>query len=364
VAVGITSYGQGTLAEPHPRPIGMCLSSAFTSTVPIFETDCRAANKPAAVHKGHNRHTQATRAACVVACARALEGDTVDYGRAKQEYNKVRKELHGDKLGSKIKTILQKRWQRFLEEGDLEDAHRSGRPPKISDEDARTASEALKAGKTYTRKQKGLEIKLITYYTSVRQATRESEAIRAVVEKYQCTAKQLYAAMKRVDPNLTMRSFAFKLTLTDKQMKDRVSFCKRMLREWALPLSELRVILHRIVQCDEGRWTYSVYSHEHQKAYIDKRTTLLHDYVLLQKICGEAQATVHFFICVSAHPAFARVNGLVYYEFTTGTTSIRRMFNIEGQTAEEAFVYQVGRLATAPKHCQMHPSPRSSAPEQ
>lgn len=299
-----------------------------------------------------------------MACARALEGEEVDYDRAKQEYNKVRKPLHGDQLTAKIKSILRDRWERFLKFGDLEDADRSGRPPKISDEDAMTASEALKAGKTYTRKRNNNEIQLITYFTTVRQATRESEAIRAVVEKYQCTPKQLYAAMKRVDPNLTMRSFAFKLMLTDKQMKDRISFCKRLLAEWALPLAELRAVLHRIVQCDEGRWTYSVYSHAHQKAYVDKRTTLLHDYVLLQKINGQASATVHFMICVSPHPRFAHVNGLVYYEFTTGTTSIRRLFNTLEQTSEEAFSYQVGCLAAAPAHCQMHPCPWSFAPEQ
>lgn len=58
--------------------------------------------------------------------------------------------------------------------------------------------------------------------------------------------------------------------------------------------------------------------------------------------------TIHVFICVSLHPAFANRNGLVYFEFTTGTTNIRRLWNTMRQTADEALQYQVGTCFRRP----------------
>lgn len=310
----------------------------------LFVTTRRAPAKKEPVHAGHNRHTPNTRRACVIACAQAYSDSKVDYARASKAYKRLHKELGADKLPKDDKPVLQGRWDRFMKHGDLEDNERSGRPVKISAEDAMKASNAIKAGRQFTRKCKGKTITLISYYTTVRQATVESKAVKEVMQKYGCTPHQLYSAMVREDPNLARRSFALKYRLSPQEKAARKSFCQQLLREWNLAHALLNAILARIVQCDEGRWTYSIYTHQHVQAYVDKEHPPLRDYVTLPKIKGEKEQTVHFFVCVSAHPKFARYNGLVYYELTTGTTRIKRWFNTKGQDDDEGFCYQVGTV--------------------
>ncbi len=305
------------------------------------------------MHSGHNRHTPSTRRACVIACAQAYSGGEVDYALANKAYKRVRQQLEADKLPHDYKPVLQGRWEHFMEYGDLEDDPRPGRPVLISKEDALKASTAIKAGRQFTRKHEGHAITLISYYTTVRQATVESKVVKGVMEKYHCTPHQLYSAMMREDKNLGRRSFALKYRLTDKEKAERKTFAAKLVREWNLALALLNAILARIVQCDEGRWTYSIYTHEHMRAYVDLDNLPLHDFVTLPTIQGDKEQTVHFFICVSAHPKFANKNGLVYYELTTGTTNIRRWFNKLGQTQYEAFGYQVGTVTGSPACCQM-----------
>lgn len=272
-----------------------------------------------------------------------LEGEEPDYARAVAEYNSLPDKLRGDKLGKNASAVLKRSWEHFLADGDLADGHRSGRPTLISDADALAASEAIKAGKTLIRRVKGGTITLITYFTSVREAITALPQVKAIMDKYDANPHQLYMAMKRADPYLKRRSIVLKPAFTEAQKKERREIAGKLLAEWKLPQAEFRALLLRIVQCDEGRWTYTVYSKKSQKVLIDKRTTLLHDYVTLPMINGEKELTVHFFICVSAHPAFAKSNGLVYWELTTGTTHIRRIFNTKSDDGEE-HVYQVRRL--------------------
>jgi hypothetical protein len=279
-----------------------------------------------------------------VACAQALVDGKVDYGLAGRLYKKVRKQLGGDKLAEDPKPVLKGRWDHFVEYGDVEDNLRTGRPVLISREDALTASTAIKAGRLHTKTRKGHTITLISYFTTVRQATVESDAVKGVMQKYNCTPHQLYNAMMREDPNLGRRSFALKYRLTEKEKAARKSFCKQLLAEWNVAQALLNAILARIVQCDEGRWTYNTYTHAHVRAYVDLQHLPLHDYVSLPTIKGDKQQTVHFFICVSAHPSFSDKNGLVYYELTTGTTHILRWFNKLGQEGKEPFVYQVSTV--------------------
>lgn len=310
-----------------------------------FVTMRRAPAKEEPVHAGHNRTTPNTRRACVVACAQSWVDGEVDYARAAKVYYSIRKQFGADKLARDPKPVLKGRWEHFVAYGDLEDEPRSGRPVNISDDDALTASKAIKAGREYQRQRNKHTITLITYYTTVRQATLESEIVRGVVEKYKCTPHQLYHAMMRADPSLGRRSFCLKFRLSPDQKLARKTFAKELLAEWDIAQALLARILARIVQCDEGRWTYSVLDHKRQKAYVDLNNLPLYDYVTLPTIQGQQQAVVHFFVCVSGHPKFAEFNGMVYYEFTTGTSHIRRLWNRRGQTSDEAFVYQVGTIS-------------------
>lgn len=125
------------------------------------------------------------------------------------------------------------------------------------------------------------------------------------------------------------------------ELRTRQIFARELLDEMGL-MQALRVRFWRcVVQCDEGRWTYSTKQGLSRKVLLDKRTTLLHDYITCDKIEGEEEATVHFFICVSPHPKFEASNGLVWWDFTTGTTNIRRLRNTLDQTVYEPFEYTV-----------------------
>ena len=51
---------------------------------------------------------------------------------------------------------------------------------------------------------------------------------------------------------------------------------------------------------------------------------------------------VRFWLGVSSHPTFAATNGLVFWDFTTGTTDIKRLYNTMGQEDGDAYEYKVG----------------------
>lgn len=311
----------------------------------LFETACRdEANLPKK-HHGHNRHTNATRTACIIAVAKVYDGGQPDYGRAAQEYASLPKELGHDQLPRDSKPVLKRAWEAFREHGDLKDKPRPGRPTKISKEHALEASELLKAGRTLVHKHKGQTMNLIVYFTTVAEAIRVVPRLKEIVDHYQVTPHQLYEAMKREDKDLERRSIVTKPAFDEAHIKKRNAWCHEAVVKLGKTVAEKMAALDPYVQCDEGRVTYSVKGKYTQKIYIDKRTTLLHDFVELPKIAGQEEATVHFVICVSPHPAFASSNGLVYWEFTTGTTNIRRRINTLGQTSEEAFEYMVGELS-------------------
>lgn len=327
----------------HPFPVSNCCRAAGNAALEVVYQ-----------HSGHNRHTPDTRRAIVIACAKVYTGGELDCAAALHEYVKLPQSLQRDELGSNYAEVMRGRWRHFLAEGDLKDDHRSGAPHVISVEDALLASAALKAGREITKWKHGTPFILVTYFVTVRAAIALVPELKRIQMKYGATPHELYLAMKRADPNLIRRSIFLKPAFTDAQIVERFTWCANLTAQWQLPLAALKAILCRIVQCDEGRFTYTVKAHGSRRVFMDKRTNLAHDYVTLPLINGQEEATVHFFICVSAHPAFAYCNGLVYEEFTTGTTNIRRLYNTRGQTTDEAFEYTVSYNSFTLAGCQMH----------
>jgi hypothetical protein len=253
----------------------------------------------------------------------------VNYAEALKVYAALLEKLQYDQLGHNYGEVMRRAWGHFLKEGDLKDGARPGAPHVIPVELALECSEALKAGRQIVKHHKGTAYTLVTYFTQVREAIALVPLLKETMDKYDVDAHDLYLAMKRADPYLTRRAIFLKPAFTDAQLADRADWCGRLVAEWQLPLAELRGILARFVQCDEGRWTYTVKTRGSKKVFIDKRTNLAHDYVTLPKINGDVEATVHWFMCVSPHPKFKHLNGLVYWEWTTGTTNIRRRHNTD-----------------------------------
>jgi hypothetical protein len=292
-------------------------------------------------------------------------GGEPDYQAAAQVYKPLPKDLPRDNLGNNATTTLKTHWEEFKQCGDLKDKHRSGRPKNISDKDALEASELVKAGRSLIRKTKAGPLEIIVFFTTVRQAVAALPELKAIMDRNDTDPKKLYQAMKRADPYLTRRTLFMKPAFTPEELLSRQRFAKKLLREMDL-MQGLRVqFWYRVVQCDEGRWTYSTKQGLSRKVLLDKRTTLLHDYITCDKIKGEEEATVHFFMCVSPHPKFDDRNGLVWWEITTGTSNIRRLRNTRDQTVYEAFGYMVSYSINESACCHARQHQQSwSCPEQ
>jgi hypothetical protein len=315
---------------------------------------CRTEPPAPKKHSGHNRHTPDTRRSAVIAVAKVYNGGEPDYGAAAQAYKSLPKDLPRDSLGSNATTTLKTHWEEFMEHGDLKDKHRSGRPIKISDEDALKASELVKAGRRLLKKTKAGPIEIIVFFTTVRQAVAALPDLKKIMDDNHTDAKKLYQAMKRADPYLARRTLIMKPAFTAAQMRARNLFAKWLLQEMSLVQGERSKFWRRVVQCDEGRWTYSVKQKLGQKVLLDKRTSLLHDYITCTQIKGKDEMSVHWFMCVSPHPKFGDRNGLAWWDFTTGTSYIRRLRNTMDQTQYEAFGYMVSYSIIESARCHAH----------
>ena len=166
---------------------------------------CRAELPAAKKHSGHNRHTQDTRIAAVIALAKAYEGGEPDYQAAAAIYETLPAELSRDGLGNYPTKTLKGYWKEFRAHGDVKDAHRSGRPKKISRKDALAASELVKAGRQVIRKTKAGELKIIVPFANVREAVAALPELKKIMVDNHTDPKKLYEAMKREDKYLVRR---------------------------------------------------------------------------------------------------------------------------------------------------------------
>lgn len=315
---------------------------------------CRPADEEQKQHTGHNRLTDDTRQLAVIACAKVWVDDKLVYAEAVRVYEKLPRTYHPDADKTISGPAIKRLWQNFLQNRNLKDAPRSGRPVKISREDALAASELLKKGKTLVRQLKGGAITYIVYFTTVNEAIRLVPELKAILDKYDVTPHQLYLAMKREDPYLERRSVVLKPGFTDQQKQGRKAWCVVIRARMGDSIALQTAWMEGLVQCDEGKVTYSTKAKQHVRVYHDSREPMLHDYVCLPKVLGEQELAAHFVVCVSPHPAFMETNGLVYFEFTTGTSFIRRLHNTLDQTTEEAFDYVVSTLTYGFARCEMH----------
>lgn len=307
---------------------------------------CRPADDEHEQHVGHNRHTRDTRQVGVIACAKVWEAGQVRWADAARVYEQLPKDQHPDAADKVSTAVLKRTWLHFLQWGDVGDAPRPGRPVLISRQDALAASELLKKGKSLIKHVDGGTIQYIVYFTTVNEAIRLLPQLKDIIDKYDVSAHQLYHAMKREDPYLERRSVVLRPAFTEQQKQGRISWCLDTLAQMGETTAEQAGFLARVVQVDEGKVSYTTKSKAHVRVYHDSREPMLHDYVCLPEVEGEEELSVHFVICVSPHPGFASTNGLVYFEFTTGTDYIRRLHNTKGQTADEAFEYMVSRFTS------------------
>lgn len=238
-------------------------------------------------------------------------------------------------------------WQRFTTTGQLTDAPRSGRPRKISDAVALEAATII--GKGYVvQKPLGRHYVLEhKYFSSVAEAVQHNATLKNMLTVLNATPGQLLTAMHRAVPDLVYRRVSFRHQLTVAEKAKRVTVSSDLLaRHQSDP-----TLLQRMVFIDETTIQTHGLKRDHIQVWVNNSDTSFRDY---HGVPGKSWDPVkaHVIAAVSSHPFYARKGGLVYMDFTTGTTAIKRYENrrIDMSVRGGDFKYTVSVLHSADMH--------------
>lgn len=238
-----------------------------------------------------------------------------------------------------------RRWFTKLLKGasDCEDDPRAGRPRLLSLEVAARAAALVKQGRWVKVKVGKHTHHRLVYFTSIQDAVDHTTELQDILRNNGVTVHQLREAMHAADPTLVRRRITFKRALSKEEKRQRVQSAKLLIDR----VESNPDILHNMVFIDETTIVLQGGGHEHVAVWCDKNDVSFNDVCPLP-IGHKADPTkVHVIAAVSAHPAFKASNGLVYVDFTTGTSHIRRRHNkrMDGSMPDPAYNYQVGTAA-------------------
>lgn len=241
---------------------------------------------------------------------------------------------------SRVRRFME-RWLDKWQEGNFTcaDKRRSGRKRLLSVKEAEKAAALIKKGKWIKVKNRNKTYHRLVYYTSIRDAIDNCPELADICTLNGITAEQLREAMHYADPDLVRKRITFKRRLSKEEKADRVRTAEAMLQR----LSDDPSLLERMVFIDETSVVLLGDNHDHVHAWCDKNDVNFHDVCPLPAVTSKNPLKVHIIAAVSAHPAFAATNGLVYVEVTTGTSYIKRRTNkrLDGSTRVPDYNYQV-----------------------
>lgn len=297
-------------------------------------TRCRDALPHKKGDQAHGRTPRLVRLAAIIAGAKAFTGKKVDWSKAVAFFKSIGKGVPARHVASHRLAYLKQRWRNFIKWGNIDDAPRSGRPPLLADAVAQRAAELVKAGQLVRALPPHTHVMKKVLFRSIPQAIRAVPELAAMCSEHNISSAQLLHAMQRVDPDLKLHTFHFKYAHTEKQLEVRQNYCREKVA-WLDPMTAARrVQLERFVWWDEGTVQIGDLEHKTIKAWGSKEGLHSVDVLHLPSVKGQQPCKIHFIIAVSSHPAFHRTNGLVYFEFTTGTTHDKRLWNVyEGDEA-------------------------------
>lgn len=260
-------------------------------------------------------------------------------------YMRPKPSLH---IGSSGYHYIKQWWSNFQEFGSLADAPRSGRPPKVSLDEARRAVAIVKKGKWVVEKRQGALVFRRVHYTSIGEAVRQNVELQNVVRRHNINHHQLLHAMHMADPTLVRRKIFFKHLFTPNELAARQQFALDCLRYWIFFPRHLGNFLDHIIFIDESSIAVNKFTHSDVYVWCDGNDVSFRDLCPRQLAKG-AGIVVRFIVAVTSHPAFAHRGGVVYVEVTSGTTDIQRRTNKlqDGSQARGDQVYQVGVLHLA-----------------
>ena len=235
-----------------------------------------------------------------------------------------------------------RRWyEGFQKKGSVDDDPKPGRPPKIPDAAAREAAEIVVRGYTVQHSTRQGVTSELKYFSTLPEAIAHNETLRNTLHEYHATPEQLLNAMHRVAPDMVRRKVTFRHKLSQEEIAKRQKVAGDLLG-W---LQTDPTLLTRMVFIDETTIQTHSLKHEHLEVWVNSSDTRFHDF---HGVPGKAWDPVkaHVIAAVTAHPFYDRLGGLVYVEFTTGTTDIKRRVNkrLDGSTRTPTFKYLVSVL--------------------
>jgi hypothetical protein len=282
-----------------------------------------------------------------MAMAAVLVNGTPNWAAANTEMRQWLKDYNKGKPKAEQITVsrgtwyLKTYWRNWNKYGGTGDAPRAPKTCKIPTVAAKEAAFLVKSGQPVTTRIKGKDFTYHSYYTSIQQACEKCPALEKIRVTHKATHAQLLTAMHRADPSLVYRRVFFKHTLTPKEMRERSAFGEDMLKR----LKDDPNFTNNIIFIDEASIVINEKTRSDVRAWCDKHDLSFTDVCPMPVHKGE-EITVRWICAVSAHEAFAAKGGLVYFEFTTGTTNIHRRVNtkLDGSTRDHSFAYTVSPL--------------------
>lgn len=321
----------------------MC--SAVTLLLPVLVAVAKL-RKPKH-HHDYMRKPMIFRVQCVLVLAALLVGGTPDWAAANHKMKQWLKQHNKGKPKAQRITVsrgygyLTSYWRNFIKYGSVEDAPRAPKSCKIPEPAAARAAVLVKSGEEVTTRVRGKDFTYHSYYTSIEQACERCPELEQIRADHNATHAHLLVAMHKADPTLVYRKIFFKHTLTPAELLERSGF-------GAEALQKLRAdpdFLKKIIFIDEASIVISDKTRSDVHAWCDKYDLSFTDVCPIPLHKGE-EIVVRWICAVSAHEAFADKGGLVYFEFTTGTTNIHRRVNtkLDGSTTDHNFAYMVSLL--------------------
>jgi hypothetical protein len=268
----------------------------------------------------------------------------VDYSQAGHDF-KVQLRFFNNMFKGEPITICEhapkfiQRWfDCFQKYGNVEDAPRAGRPPKVPDAEARVAAEILCAGYPVTINVDGHQVVQQKHYTTLPEAINANPRLSSMLQQYDVTSQQLLNAIHRVAPEVKQHRVSFRHLLTDDEKAHRWNVAAS-LRARHLTDSTL---LDRMVFIDETTILTHGLKREHIEVWVNTSDTSFKDYTGVPGKPGDP-VKAHVIAAVSAHPVYQAQRGVVYMDFTTGTSDIKRLKNLrqDGSTTTPYYVYTV-----------------------
>lgn len=268
----------------------------------------------------------------------------VDYSQAGHDF-KVQLRFFNNMFTKEPVTICEhapkfiQRWFHcFQKHGNVEDAPRAGRPPKVPDDEARVAAEILCRGYSVTINVDGHQVVQQKHYTTLPAAIADNPRLHNMLQQYGVTSEQLLNAIHRVAPEVKQHRVSFRHLLTDDEKAHRWNVAAS-LRARHLGDSTL---LDRMVFADETTILTHGLKREHIEVWVNTSDATFKDYTGVPGKSGDP-VKAHVIAAVSAHPAYQAQRGVVYMDFTTGTSDIKRLKNLrrDGSTTTPYYEYTV-----------------------